>query len=90
MKLGTELKGGDREKVEGIIEKFIKAKLGLGEERWKGNGQVLTENQLDSELDIIRKLKEIMLEDELDILRHSYQDHPDIVARKIRQYNLDK
>lgn len=51
---------------------------------------MLTENQLDSELDIIRKLKEIMLEDELDILRHSYQDHPDIVARKIRQYNLDK
>ena len=38
LKLGPELKNGDHEKVEALIDKFIKSKLGLGEERRKGNG----------------------------------------------------
>ena len=43
MELKNEFKHGATEQVEELIQKYIKAKIGIGADKQKGNGKILTE-----------------------------------------------
>lgn len=84
LNLRNEFKTGASFEVEQLLEKYIKSWIGIGEKRT--DGKILSHYQLTKELEIIGKLKEIMFEDELDIIRHNYKDNPDIISWKLRQF----